>query len=188
LYFLLPATFIQIDCFNQDSASAAQTGLSAPEIVALVYRGFFLLVCLALAVAFAFYTYKVISRLRGGSTTIKQKPTSRIMKMTIAATVCVFSLLAQAINLIVSVFTERGATVAIVVLLVIETVPALLFLFLFARKGSLSGPSLTVTSSSRGVTKSKQSKTGEDSSKRFQTEASQGSKSPTINTTITGDT
>lgn len=66
--------------------------------------------------------------------------------MTIATAICVASLIAQAVYLIVSIFVERTATTALVVLLVIETVPALLFLFLFAKEGSLANPVGTVQS------------------------------------------
>lgn len=60
--------------------------------------------------------------------------------MTVATAICVLSLLAQAVNLLVSVFIQRTTTTILVIVLIVETVPALVFLFLFAKEKSLSAP------------------------------------------------
>lgn len=54
--------------------------------------------------------------------------------------VCVASLIAQAINLLPALSNNRPAEVAIAVVLVVETIPALLLLLLFAKDGSLTSP------------------------------------------------
>ena len=91
--------------------------------------------------------------------------------MVLATTFCVLSLIAQAVNLFVAVFVRRTTTDILIVVLIIETLPALLFLFLFAREESISSPIKTfmAASSSRSFIRKTSlhltPKTGFDSNK-----------------------
>lgn len=64
LFSLLPRSVVTVNCASPDSM-VADAALTAPEIIALAYKAVFLFLCVALAIAFAFYTYKIIGTISG---------------------------------------------------------------------------------------------------------------------------
>jgi hypothetical protein len=143
-YIVLVVVFFSVSSnvpFNCATPLITLQQLPPPEIVAILYKVFFGLVCLGMSIAFAVYGLRIILFLRSSSTLVaaNQKNNQRkkaIIKLIIVSSVGAGCLLVQAINLLDSSFDKSGVRTLVGVLIllyIVELTPAFIFIWMFKK-------------------------------------------------------
>eukprot|EP01127_Copromyxa_protea_P000995 TRINITY_DN1092_c0_g2_i2.p1 TRINITY_DN1092_c0_g2~~TRINITY_DN1092_c0_g2_i2.p1 ORF type:complete len:1579 (-),score=272.12 TRINITY_DN1092_c0_g2_i2:50-4357(-) len=114
--------------FTCATTEAERNALSSSEIVSILYKAFFALYCVVIAVVFCFYGINSLKALKG--TTVADKD-SIIQKFCSVTFFCTIGLLIQASILLATTIKDLPNTTKLALILASETVPCLCLSILF---------------------------------------------------------
>jgi len=124
-FIILISTFFGLQ--NSRLNTCLHETKSAQQIVAIVYKIFFLVICVTLITGFLVYGYKILSAFNNSTGPYRQS-SQRTIGLGTVSIICALSLLAQAINMIIGSFdNDRPLTANLIFILVVEIIPSVIF-------------------------------------------------------------
>jgi len=135
VFLTVPSGEIAINCTTNYQFKPHTT---AAEVVSNVYNLFFAIVCIALAILYGLYGYRILSLMSEGGAAETPAMRQKYLRLTVNTCVCTIALLVQAALLIHATFSSSSRSIYAVVPIILfaEVIPTLIFLFMFSKTSS----------------------------------------------------